>query len=105
MEAEYLVVLIACPKDEAEDLANALIGRRLAACIQTSDITSMYEWKGKVEKEKEVRLVLKTKTAHFEKIEECVRKVMSYETPQIIALPVLKGNKDYLAWIDEVTVS
>jgi periplasmic divalent cation tolerance protein len=104
VQTEYIVVLLACPKSEAGILTEAIISAGLAACIQRTEMTSTYIWKGKIVSEPEERLMLKTKSVLFDRIEALVREKISYETAQIIALPVQQANRDYLDWINEVTV-
>ena len=104
MQTEYIVVLLACPKAEAGELTEAIVSAGLAACVQRTEMISTYVWKGEQVTEPEARLMLKTKSVLFGRIEALVREKVSYETPQIIALPVQQANRDYLDWIDEVTV-
>jgi len=99
----YIVVLITCPsKDEGLKIAKALLENKLAACINVIDgLDSYFWWKGKIDYAKEVLLIVKTRLDLFNKVVELVKKLHSYTVPEIIALPILAGNKDYLRWIDE----
>lgn len=104
LESKYVVVITACPsEDEANTLARALIDRRLAACVQANPITSTYHWQGKVEQAEEVRLLIKTTSASFGKISEVIQHTLSYETPEILSVPVIDGLPEYLNWIDAET--
>lgn len=104
MNAEYITVLTTFSKEETgEKIVNLLLAEKLAACIQAFPINSSYTWKGAVCKEAETLLFIKTKAAHYEAIEKAIRSVHDYETPEIIAIPVLNGSQGYLSWINEVT--
>lgn len=90
---------------EAETIATAAIDARLAACANIlPGMTSLYRWQGAVQKTAETVLILKTLDTHFTALEKLVRDKHSYDTPCIMALPVTKGNEDFLNWIaGEVT--
>lgn len=101
---DYLVVITTCgSQDEAENLASQIIKSKLAACVQLSNITSYYIWDGEVNNDPEVKLLIKTRKALYDQLEAMIKNLHSYDVPEIIALPVLSGLKDYLDWIDEVT--
>lgn len=101
--SEFIVIFITAPsKNEAEKIGKALVEKKLAACVNIiKDIRSIFFWKGKLSDEKEVLLIAKSKTKNFEKIEKEVKKLHSYEVPEIIGLPILMGSKDYLDWVDK----
>lgn len=105
MKAEAVDVWINCPdKAPADRIADAAIERRLAACANVmAPIESAYHWKGKVEREPEVPLVLKSRAALFDRLVAAVRELHPYETPAIVGLPVAMVNDDYLQWIVEET--
>lgn len=99
---KVLVILVTCAKKaEAERIARKLIEKRLAACgnVIAAPITSIYRWKGKVERTKEVLLILKTTGAKFAALEKQIRAMHSYETREIIATQVAAGSVDYLDWV------
>lgn len=103
MAAENIVVLVTCGSaKEAERLSRVLVGKRLAACVSTvaSPVKSMYWWKGKVETATEVLMMVKTTRKRFAALEKEIRRLHSYETPEIIALPIVYGSKEYLQWIE-----
>jgi periplasmic divalent cation tolerance protein len=88
-------------KEQAEKIALHLIEAKLAACIQINGpITSIYRWKGKVENTQEWLCLIKTRKSLFKKVESAIKKRHSYETPEIIAVPIIKGSKEYLIWLD-----
>ena len=86
--------------EEAGRLAELLIEKRLAACVQIlPGMESVYRWQGRVERQREVLLLAKTTRAKFEDLEREVRTAHSYETPEIIAVPVATGSPAYLQWL------
>lgn len=104
MAAENIVVLVTCRSvKEARRLAKALVRKRLAACvsISRSSIESVYWWEGKVEAAREVLVLVKTARKKFGALEKEIRRLHSYETPEIIALPIIAGSKPYLKWLEE----
>jgi periplasmic divalent cation tolerance protein len=102
--SKYAVVMTTCPNDgEATRLAAALLERKLAACVQANDIVSTYRWKSVVETGKEVRLLIKAKYADYAAIEALVKSTLSYENPEVLAIPVVAGSRMYLDWIDTET--
>jgi periplasmic divalent cation tolerance protein len=87
-------------KEEAQKIARCLVEQKLAACVQIiSPITSIYRWKEKVENTKEWLCLIKTREDLFKKVETAIKKLHSYETPEIIAVSIVKGSKEYLAWL------
>jgi periplasmic divalent cation tolerance protein len=99
---ENIVVLVTCGSvKEAQQLARALVRRRLAACanVVTNPVKSIYWWKGEVETASEVLMLIKTTRRKFGAVEREIRRLHSYETPEIIALPIVKGSKAYLDWL------
>jgi periplasmic divalent cation tolerance protein len=101
--SELIVVFMTAGNvEEATRLADMLVGSKLAACVQIlPEMESIYRWKGKVERAGEVLLVVKTLRAKFPQLEAAVRSIHSYETPEIIALPIVDGSKDYLDWLSQ----
>ncbi len=100
-----IVVLITAPKEEeAVQIAKNLIDERLAACVNiVKNIRSLYRWKGAVEDEGEVLMIVKTQETLFENLKNRVRQLHSYSVPEIIALPMIHGFEDYVQWIREET--
>jgi periplasmic divalent cation tolerance protein len=94
------VFMTASSRDEARQLAEMLVDRRLAACVQIiPEIESVYRWQGKVERQPEVLLIAKTVSGKFAELETAVRSVHSYETPEIVAFPLTDGSRPYLDWL------
>ena len=103
-KSNYTVVLSTCENEEqAKVIINALLEKKLVACVQLQNITSYYTWKGAVENGSEVLMLIKTSMEHYDEVEECIKSNHPYETPEIICVPVTKGFTAYLSWIDEVT--
>ena len=102
--SDYIVVFItAGSSDEAEKIAGELVNKKIAACVNViPEVKSVFSWKGRMEKANELLLVVKTKSSLFKDVVELVKKIHKYEVPEIIALPIVEGSKDYLEWIDGV---
>jgi periplasmic divalent cation tolerance protein len=101
----YLVVFITTSSyDEARKIASALVDQRKAACVNiVPKVTSLFRWKGKIEEAEESLMVVKTRAELFTDVVSTVKSIHSYEVPEIIALPIIEGNADYLAWLKEET--
>jgi len=98
----FYVVFITAPKKEAFEIAQAIVESKLGACSNViGEVSSIYWWKGKVEKDEEALLLVKTTSERFEELLSKVRALHPYEVPEIIALPIVAGNEDYLRWIEE----
>jgi periplasmic divalent cation tolerance protein len=98
------VVLVTCPSVSlARKIARAVVGKRLAACvnIMLSPVESLYTWKGKVARAREYLLVAKTTAKRLAELEEEVKRLHSYDVPELIALPITEGSKKYLSWLVE----
>jgi periplasmic divalent cation tolerance protein len=98
--AGYGVVLVTTGNiQEAEAIANALVEAKLAACVSLLPIHSIYIWQGKLHKEQEWQLLIKTDLAQFPAIEAKIKELHSYEVPEIIGLPIVASSQAYLQWI------
>lgn len=102
---DALVVLCTCPDEAtATGIATALLAGELAACVNcVAGIRSIYRWEGQIRDDAEVLLVIKTSAARYGALEALVRARHPYELPEIIALPVVAGARDYLDWIRQAT--
>lgn len=95
------IITTTATREEALQLARALVEQRLAACVQIDGpLTSVYRWQGAVEEAQEWRCLIKTGAALYPQVEAAIRALHSYETPEILAVPVVAGNADYLAWLN-----
>jgi len=99
--SEPIVVLMtAANREEAGRIAEALVEANLAACVQIlPEIQSIYRWQGKIARESEVLLLAKTIREKFVELDQVVRDIHSYETPEIVALPVNAVSEPYLNWL------
>ena len=99
-EEAIVVLMTAGDGEEAGRLAEMLVEKRLAACVQLlPEIQSVYRWQGKIERQREVLLIAKTARSKFEELEKEVRALHSYETPEIVALALDGGSSPYLEWL------
>ena len=98
----HLVVLSTVGKaEDAERIGRALVERGLAACVNVVPaVTSIYRWKGRVEREEERLLVIKTRADRFDALREALVSLHPYEVPEVLALPVAGGHAPYLEWLD-----
>jgi periplasmic divalent cation tolerance protein len=98
------IVLVTCgSRPEARKIARAVVGAKLAACVNvlSAPVESVYRWKGKVETAKEFLLVIKTTTRKLTQLEKEVARLHSYEVPEFLVLSVADGSKAYLKWLKE----
>lgn len=99
-----VLVLVTCGSaKEAKKIAEVLVRKRLAACVNvlTSPVQSIYRWEGKIETAKEYLLLIKTSRRRLAALEKEIRRLHSYDVPEIIALPIVAGSKPYLKWLLE----
>ncbi|MCM8780138.1 MAG: divalent-cation tolerance protein CutA [Candidatus Omnitrophica bacterium] len=96
-----ILVLITCANmNEAQRISRALVREKLCACVNiVSGIKSVFWWQGKIDSSPEVLLLAKSLKNKFAKIVKLVKSLHSYEVPEIIALPIIAGEKKYLSWI------
>jgi periplasmic divalent cation tolerance protein len=99
---EYIqVVTVTGGKDEADEISRIVVEKRLAGCAQVfGPITSIYWWKGKIEKAEEWLCLMKSRDDLYEKLESTIRTIHSYEVPEILALTVAKGSRSYFDWLE-----
>jgi periplasmic divalent cation tolerance protein len=98
------LVLVTCGSIlEARGIASRVVRKRLAACVNIvlGPIQSIYRWKGKVQKAREVLMLIKTTEKCLEELEKEVSRWHSYDVPEFIVVPISAGSRDYLAWLEE----
>ncbi|OGO18202.1 MAG: cytochrome C biogenesis protein CcdA [Chloroflexi bacterium RBG_16_50_11] len=105
-QKNYIVVFITTKNaDEAQKIAKALVKRRQAACVNiVPEVNSHFWWKDKLDATKESLLIVKTKESLLPEVIKSVKKIHSYTIPEIIALPIVGGSRDYLEWLDSETI-
>ncbi|HXJ16099.1 MAG TPA: divalent-cation tolerance protein CutA [Candidatus Polarisedimenticolia bacterium] len=99
---DKIVVLVTCGSmKEGRRIARALVDRRLAACVNVlrGSVESIYRWKGRVETARESLLVIKTSRRRFATLRAEIQRLHSYDVPEIVALPIEAGSREYLEWI------
>lgn len=97
-----VVFITAANREEAGRLAEMLVREKLAACVQTlPEIESVYRWQGQIERQNETLLIAKSKFSAFAALDREVRRIHSYEAPEIVACPITAGSALYLKWLDE----
>lgn len=103
MADKFVIILVTCAsKAEARKIRDVLLKKRLAACGNIIDgVDSKFWWQGKIDSAREVLLILKTSIANFKRIEKEIKRIHSYEVPEIIALPIVAGSEEYLSWIND----
>ena len=102
--ANAIVVLVTCGSlEEGKRIGRALVEARLAACVNVLEtpIESIYRWKGKIDTATEFLLLIKSSRERFAALQDAVKRLHSYAIPEIIALPIEKGSRDYLAWLTD----
>ena len=104
MKESYIVVMVTTgTKAEAETIVQKLLEKKLIACGNIlGPISSHFQWSGKIENAEEYLVLLKSREDLFEELSETVKTVHSYDVPEILAFPVVKGSKAYLDWLGSV---
>ena len=102
MEQHIVVYITAGSNEEAEKLSRGLVEAKLAFCVNAvPQVKSTYFWEGKLYVDDEILLIVKTRTEKYEALETWVRKNHSYDVPEVIALPIIKGSEPYLKGVDD----
>ena len=97
----YRIVLVTCASIvEARRIGRSVVEKKLAACANIlAGVESIYQWKGKVERAREVLVMIKTTAARLRKLEREVKRRHSYELPEFVVLPIVAGSQEYLEWV------
>ena len=105
MAENHIVTLCTVPdRESGEKIARALVEEHLAACVNiVAGVASVYRWKGKVERAEECLLIIKTGVSRFDVLKRRIQELHPYELPEIIALPIIHGSREYLKWITDST--
>lgn len=106
MESKANVLITTVDSDDlATKIAETLISKRLAACVQEVPIKSHYRWEGKVQCDAEIMLFIKTSVGAVDEAIAAIEQIHSYDVPEIITMPILGGSAAYLDWINRETAS
>lgn len=103
---KFCLIYVTCKNTkEAENISKILLQEKLIACANIEpEITSIYEWEGKIETSKETRLILKTTQTNYKKVENLIKQHHSYSTACILQLAVEEGNEEFLSWIEDSVI-
>ena len=101
-EFQQVVVFVTVgTQEEAQKIAGVLLERRKTACVNiVPSVDSHYWWEGKLETDREALLIIKTRAALVDELVDLVKEIHPYDVPEVIALPIVGGNRDYLEWLD-----
>ncbi len=104
-EFNHVVMFVtAGTREEAEVIADVLLEQNKAACVNiVPAVDSHFRWEGELKTEQEALLIIKTRASLVEEVTSLVKAVHSYDVPEVIALPIIGGNPEYLAWLDTET--
>jgi len=103
MESYIQIITTTENRQDAEKIAAILVDEKLAGCVQiVGPITSIYRWKGCIETAEEWQCIIKSRRDLYEDVEKIIKKVHPYEVPEIIAVSMIEGSRDYLDWLDSV---
>ncbi|MCU0632584.1 MAG: divalent-cation tolerance protein CutA [Methanolinea sp.] len=97
------VILTTARREEGTEIARNLVEKRLAACVNITDVMSYYKWDGRFCQDSEVLLLIKTTRERVDEALAAIRGVHSYDLPEMIVLPVVSGYPPYLSWVEEET--
>ena len=98
--SEFLVVYITASGENAKVLATALVQEKLAACVnRVPGVESTYTWEGRVERDTEDLLIVKTRTDLFDRLKQRVEALHDYDVPEIVGVPIVQGSESYLEWM------
>ena len=95
------MIFTASNQKEAEKIAQELVEKKMAVCVNIFDIASIYWWEKKIEQDNEALGIIKTRKDLIETIIKEIKAKHSYECPEVIAIPIIAGSKEYLDWIDD----
>ena len=101
---KVVVFVTTSTEEEAQKIAGLLLEKRKAACVNVVPrVNSRFWWQGKLDSAQESLLIIKTRAALVPQITDMVKKAHSYTVPEVVALPIVGGNEDYLDWVDQET--
>jgi periplasmic divalent cation tolerance protein len=104
MGDEIIVLITTSNEDEAAKIGTALVDCHLAACVNiVPEVRSLFFWEGKTRDERETLLICKSRLPHMEQLVARVKSLHSYTVPEVIALPIVAGSREYLDWVKNAT--
>ena len=104
MSHELVVFVTTTNNEEAASIAEVLVSERLAACVNIlGAIESVYRWEGKITRDREALMIIKTTSERYPELELRVKELHSYGTPEVLALKIEQGSADYLTWLRDQT--
>ena len=102
MGDEIIVLITTSTRDEAAKIGKALVDGRLAACVNiVPEVRSLFFWEGKTQDEREALLICKSRLSRMQQLVEQVKSLHSYTIPEVIALPIIAGSREYLDWVKD----
>jgi periplasmic divalent cation tolerance protein len=102
MSSYVVVIVTVANREEAVKIVRSLLEERLIACANiVGPISSVFWWEGKIDEAKEFLVLMKSHKNHFRRLSEKVAEIHSYEVPEILALPIIKGSPPYLKWLND----
>ena len=106
MSDELIVLVTTSSAEEASRIGDVLVSERLAACVNiVPGIESIYRWEGKVTRDHESLMIIKTTAERYEDLERRIKELHSYSTPEVIALKIERGSEQYLNWLSDSTAN
>ena len=103
MTTPYVMIFCTVPDESrAKKISQSLLEEKLAVCCTIiPDLNSIYHWENKIQNDKELLLIIKSRQELFPELEQRIKGLHPYSVPEIIAIPIVNGNPDYLKWMDE----
>jgi periplasmic divalent cation tolerance protein len=102
--SEFCLVLVTVPNETlATTIAHELLNQKLAACVNSFPVRSIYTWEGEIQQEHEYQLVIKTQSSAFEPLSTVLKRLHPYELPEMLAIPIVQGFHPYLNWLRDST--
>ncbi len=104
MENVLIVFVTVSSQEEGERIGSSLVESKLAACVNVlPQVSSIFSWQGKIEKDGEVLLLIKTTSERMDDLAAKIKEMHSYDVPEILAVPVFAGSRDYIDWVHQET--
>ena len=106
MENVLIVFVTVSSQEEGERIGSSLVESKLAACVNVlPQVSSIFSWQGKIEKDGEIMLLIKTTSERMDDLAAKIKEMHSYDVPEILAVPVFAGSRDYIDWVHQETNS